>query len=180
MHKRHVVSLSDSERDELERLTRRGVTSPRRTLRARALLLADWGKTDQTIADALGMSVRTVERLRQRAVTDGALAALDDRPRPGGTPKLDDRQQARLMAEACSDPPAGRSHWTMHLLADRLVALEVVDTISAETVRRRLQTRPSSPGNSNTGASRPSPATSPGGWRPSWTCMPPPLIPSDR
>jgi hypothetical protein len=99
--------------------------------------------------------VRTIERLRQRAVTDGALVALDDRPRPGGTPKLDDRQLARLVAEACSDPPAGRSHWTMQLLADRLVALKVVDSISDETVRRGLKTRPSSPGSSNTGVSRP-------------------------
>jgi transposase len=155
MHKTHVVTLSDAERDDLERLTRRGVTSPRRTLRARALLLADWGKPDTVIAEALGLSVRTIERLRQRAVTDGALVALDDRPRPGGTPKLDDRQLARLVAEACSDPPAGRSHWTMQLLADRLVALKVVDSISDETVRRGLKTRPSSPGSSNTGVSRP-------------------------
>ena len=155
MYKTHVITLTDAERDALTRLTRRGVTSPRRTLRARALLLADWGKPDQVIADALGMSVRTVERLRPRAVSEGALAALDDRPRPGGTPKLDDQQPARLIAEACSDPPAGRRHWTMQLLADRLVELKVVESISDETVRRGLKTRPSSPGNTSTGAFRP-------------------------
>ena len=155
MQKTHVVSLTDAERDALERLTRRGVTSPRRTLRARALLLADWGKTDAVIAEALGLSVRTIERLRARAATDGALVALDDRPRPGGTPKLDDHQLARLVAEACSTPPAGRSHWTMQLLADRLVTLGVVETISDETVRRGLKTRPSSPGSTSTGASQP-------------------------
>jgi transposase len=119
------------------------------------LLLADWGKTDAVIADALGLSVRTIERLRARAVTDGALVALDDRPRPGGRPKLDDHQLARLVAEACSDPPQGRSHWTMQLLADRLVTLGVVEAISDETVRRTLKTRPSSPGSSSTGASQP-------------------------
>jgi transposase len=155
MHKTHVVTLSDAERADLERLTRRGVTSPRRTLRARALLLADWGKTDLVIAEALGLSVRTIERLRARAVAEGALAALDDRPRPGGTPKLDDRQQARLIAEACSDPPEGRSHWTMQLLADRLVTLGVVETISDETVRRSLKKAPSSPGNTSPGVSPP-------------------------
>lgn len=152
MQKAHVITLSDAEREELTRLTRRGVSSPRRTLRARALLLADWGKTDQVIAEALGMSVRTVERLRQRAADEGVLVALDDRPRPGGVPKLDDRQHARLIAEACSDPPAGRSHWTMQLLADRLVSLGVVEAISDETVRRGLKTRPSSLGSSSIGA----------------------------
>jgi transposase len=180
MHKTHVVTLSDAERDDLERLTRRGVTSPRRTLRARALLLADWGKPDTVIAEALGLSVRTIERLRQRAVAEGALAALDDRPRPGGTPKLDDHQLARLVAEACSDPPAGRSHWTMQLLADRLVALKVVDAISDETVRRGLKTRPSSPGSTSPGASRPSPVSSSGAWKPSSTCTPPHPIRSVR
>lgn len=154
MPKTQVVTLTDAEREALERLTRRGVTSPRRTLRARALLLTDWGKTDTAIAEALGLSVRTIERLRARAVTDGALAALDDRSRPGGTPKLDDHQLARLIAEACSDPPAGRSHWTMQLLADRLVTLGVVDTISDETVRRSLKSRPSNRGNTRPGVSR--------------------------
>lgn len=169
MLKTHVVNLTDAERADLERLTRRGVTSPRRTLRARALLLADWGKTDAVIAEALGLSVRTIERLRARAVSDGALDALDDRPRPGGTPKLDDRQHARLIAEACSDPPAGRSHWTMQLLADRLVELGVVETISDETVRRGLKTRPSSRGSTSTGAFQPSRASSSGDSTPCWT-----------
>lgn len=155
MHKTHVITLTDTERDHLEQLTRRGVTSPRRTLRARALLLADWGKSDAVIAEALGLSVRTIERLRARAVADGALAALDDRTRPGGRPKLDDYQQARLIAEACSEPPVGRSHWTMQLLADRLVALGVVESISDETVRRSLKRGPSSLGSSSTGASQP-------------------------
>lgn len=180
MHKTHIVTLSDAEREELECLTRRGVTSPRRMLRARALLLADWGKTDQVIAEALGLSVRTIERLRERAAADGALVALDDRPRPGGPPKLDDRQHARLIAEACSDPPAGRSHWTMQLLADRLVELEVVEAISDETVRRGLKKARSSPGNSSIGAFPPSPASSSGGSKPSSTCMRLPTIPPDR
>lgn len=152
MRKQYVITLTNEERATLEGMTRRGKTSARRTLRARALLLADWGKTDAVIAEALGMSQRTVERLRQRASSEGVLSALDDRTRPGGRPKLNDRQEAHLVALACSDAPDGRTHWTMQLLADALVTLGVVDTVSDETVRRTLKKTHWPPGSSSTGA----------------------------
>jgi hypothetical protein len=81
----------------------------------------------------------TVERIRQRFVAGGVERALRDQPRPGGRPKLDRKQEAFLIALACSAPPNGRARWTMQLLADRLVALEIVETISDETVRRTLK-----------------------------------------
>lgn len=180
MPKLHVIELTDDERTQLEQLTRRGQTSARRVLRARALLLADWGKTDRVIADTLGLHVRTVERLRERAASEGALAALDDRVRPGGRPKLSGPQEARLIAEACSDPPAGRACWTMQLLADRLVTLGMVESISDETVRRTLQKTISNPGCTATGAFPRSPVSSSGAWKPSLICTPSPTTPSDR
>jgi transposase len=139
MQKTHVIQLTEAERQLLTDLTRRGRTSPRRVARARILLLAEWNRPDRAIAAAVGVHPRTVERVRQRAATAGVLAAVDDQPRPGGRPKLDDRQTAHLIALACSDAPAGREHWTMQLLADRLVTLGVVEAISDETVRRTLK-----------------------------------------
>jgi transposase len=139
MPKTHVITLTADEEQQLTAITRRGRTSPQRMRRARMLLLASWNTPDRAIAAAVGVHPRTVERLRQRAASGGVLAALDDQPRPGGRPKLDDRQTAHLIALACSDAPAGREHWTLQLLADRLVTLGVVDTISDETVRRALK-----------------------------------------
>lgn len=147
------VRLSAADRDQLTALTRRG-THPARTLtRARALLLADRGLRDSEIATALGVHARTIQRLRRRTWEVGVAAALHDRPRPGGTPKLDGAQEAVLVALACSDPPLGRSQWTMQLLAERLLELEVVESISDETVRRTLKKTSSSRGASNSGAS---------------------------
>lgn len=86
------------------------------------------------------MGTSTVERIRKRFVTEGSLeAALTERPRPGGNRKLSGRQEAYLLALASSDPPQGNKRWTMQLLADRLVELEVVDSLSDETVRRTLK-----------------------------------------
>jgi transposase len=139
MPKRYLVDLTTAERTELLSLVRRGVTSARRLTRARILLLAHEGRTDEAIAAALHVHRATVERTRQRFVAGGMEQALRDRPRPGGRPKLDRKQEAFLIALACSAPPDGRARWTMQLLADRLVALEIVDAISDETVRRTLK-----------------------------------------
>jgi transposase len=103
------------------------------------LLLADEGGADAAIAAALHVHRATVERTRPRFVEGGIERALHDRPRPGSRPKLDRKQEAFLVALACSAPPDGRARWTMQLLADRLVALEIVDAISDETVRRTLK-----------------------------------------
>lgn len=135
----HRVRLSEEERTTLIALTRRGETHARRLIRAQVLLLADRGSTDRAISDALNVHPRTCQRLRQRACQDGVLAALDDRPRPGAARLLDETQEAHLIALACSDPPVGRETWTMQLLADRLVELQIVEAISDETVRRALK-----------------------------------------
>ena len=118
------------------------------------LLLADRGLRDTEIASAVGVHERTVIRLRRRFVEDGLAGTLAERPRPGAQPKLDRAREAYLVALACSDPPSGRTTWTMHLLAERLVELAVVTSISEETVRRTLKKTPSSRGRSSSGASR--------------------------
>jgi transposase len=139
MNKRYIVDLTADERAALLALLTKGVAPVRRLTRARILLLADEGGTDQEIAAALHVHPATVERTRRRFVEGGPEAALSERPRPGGRPKLDGRQEAHLVALACSAPPEGRKRWTMQLLADRLVALELVEAISDETVRRALK-----------------------------------------
>ena len=128
-----------------------------RVLRARVLLKADesagspaW--PDTTIADAFALSVSKIQRLRQRLVEAGLAAALVRHPSPQARPRtLDGAQEARLVTLACSTPPPGRARWTLQLLADQLVALEVVDTISDETVRVTLKKTCSSPGASGSG-----------------------------
>lgn len=137
--KKYIVALTEEERAELEAMTHKGQSPARRLKRAQILLAADAGIIDQTIASTVGADVRTVERLRQRFVEEGLEAALSERPRPGKARTLDGRQEAQLIALACSAPPAGRTQWTMQLLADRLVELAVVETISDETVRRTLK-----------------------------------------
>jgi transposase len=152
MAKRYIVSLSEAERTALGALLQKGTASVRKIRRAQVLLLADEGRTDAAIAGALQVGVATVERLRQRCVEEGLEAALAERPRPGGTPKLDGKGEAHLLALACTPPPSGRKSWTMQLLADKLVELGMVARISDETVRRRLKRGTSSRGNASSGA----------------------------
>jgi transposase len=102
-------------------------------------LLADEGRTDEEVAEALLTSVSTVERTRKRFVEGNLERALNESPRPGGKRKLTGKQEAYLVALACSDPPEGKKRWSMQLLADRLVELEIVEEISDETVRRTLK-----------------------------------------
>jgi transposase len=107
--------------------------------RARILLHAAEGATDEVIALAVRVGEATVERTRRKFVEGGLDWALRERPRPGGHRKLDSKQEAFLVATACSTPPDGRPRWTMQLLADRLVEVHLLDSISDETVRRTLQ-----------------------------------------
>lgn len=146
------VRLTSDQRHELTTLTRRGEAKARTITRARVLLLADRGLRDREIATAVGVHERTVIRLRRRFVEDGLADTLVERPRPGAAPKLTGTQQAHLVALACSDPPSGQTKWTMQVLAERLVELAVVDSISAETVRRTLKKTISSPGARSSGA----------------------------
>lgn len=154
MRKLHVVKLSDEQRKQLLDLTRKGKTSARMLRRANILLLTDEGMKDETIATTLNCSVSTIERTRKRFIQAGLEAALKEKPRPGGEVRLDARGEAHLIALACSTPPEGHAKWTMQLLADRLVELGVVETISDETVRRNLKKTFSNHGRRNSGVSR--------------------------
>ena len=144
--KKYVVDLTKVERAQLLDLTNKGKVSARKLKRAHILLLADEGRTDEAIAAALHVSVSTVERVRRRFVTGNVEHALNEQIRPGARRKLDGRQEALLVATACSTPPEGRSRWTMQLLADKLVELKLVDSISDDTVRRTLKKTISSHG----------------------------------
>jgi len=166
----YVVDLREEERAFLLDLLKGGKHSARKLARARILLLADEGKTDRAIAEVLHIGTATAQRIRKRFVEGGLEEALNERPRPGGKRKLDGKQEAFLIALACSDPPEGRKVWTMQLLADRLVELGVVEEISDETVRRRLKKTTSSPGSGSNGASPKSVLSSYGVWKMFWTC----------
>ncbi len=149
MGKKYEVSLESAQRSELERLVRSGTSPARRLLHARVLLRADDGETDQEVAESVEVSVRTVERVRRLFAGGGLGAALDRGPQPPRPQKrkLDGDAEAHLLALACSSPPDGRGHWTMQLLADRMVRLKYVDgPVSDETVRRCLKKTRSSPG----------------------------------
>jgi hypothetical protein len=169
---KYRVTLDADERATLERLVAVGKGAARRLTHARILLLADTAlgqeRSDANIVNALGTSVRTVERVRQRLVTEGFQAALDPKtqpPRPAKIKIKGDIEQ-RLIQLACSDPPEGRCHWTLQLLADELVVLGLAKSISTETVRQALKKTTSNRGLSSRGASRPRPTrTTSGGWR---------------
>jgi transposase len=151
--KKYKVTLTAGERQQLHDLVTTGKAAAKKLAHARILLKADAAEggpawDDQRIADATEVSTDTVARVRQRFVEQGLEAALTRKKqdRPSRERKLDGRAEARLIALACSAPPDGRKEWTMKLLADRLVELEVVDTVSDETVRRVLKKTNSSRG----------------------------------
>ena len=126
--------------------TRRGQSSGRKLKRALILCKADEGLTDQQVAEALLAGPSTVGRVRQRFVEGGLKRALEDLPRRGQRRKLDGKQEAHLVAVACSAAPEGHTRWTLRLLADRAVELELTDSISRETVRQVLKKTNSSRG----------------------------------
>jgi transposase len=151
--KKYKVTLDAEERAYLQGLIGAGKASALKLARARILLKADAGPEgpawpDASIALAVEVDVTTVERVRQRFVEEGLEAALDRKKqaRPSRERKLDGAGEARLVALACSDPPQGRAAWTLQLLADKLVELRVVGSISDETVRQVLKKTNSSPG----------------------------------
>ena len=150
--KRYQIQLAEPERQELKALANTGRGSARKRTHARILLLCDerredGGRTDVEVAAALEIGVSTVARVRRRCVEEGIESALSRKPQLNRRPKvLDGDAEARLVAIACGDPPAGRAKWTMQLLADRLVECEIVESVSSETVRRALKKTNSSPG----------------------------------
>lgn len=133
------IQLTDEQRQRLVDITSKGKVAVRMFKRSQILLLSEQGYKDQIIAERVGVSVATVERTRQKFVQQGLDQAITEKPRPGKPCKLDGNQSAFLIATACSQAPDGRANWTMQLLADRLVALNKVESISDETVRRMLK-----------------------------------------
>ena len=135
---KYPVALKVKEREWLQGLVRRGKVAARQATRARVLLLADRKEPQTQIVEALQVSRGLVQRICKRYCEEGLDAALEERPRPGAKRKLSGKQEATLIALACSDAPEGRTCWTMQMLADKLVELQVVDSISDETVRRTV------------------------------------------
>jgi transposase len=146
MAKKYIINLSEEERHYLRELTTKGQTKARRLRRARTLLLAGEGHADSFVAQALGCGIATVERTRARCVEEGLEAALSERARPGAERKLTGKEEALLVALACSEAPEGVQRWTMQLLADKVVELTGHETLSRETVRRTLKKTGTSPG----------------------------------
>ncbi len=150
MAKKYVVTLSEAERARLRTLIGSGTAPARALAHARILLKADQGEagpgwTDAAIAGAVEVGLATVASVRQAYATRGLDAALQQkRPDREYARTFDGEREARLIALACSDPPAGREHWSLRLLAEHLVRLEVVDTVSHETVRQALKQTSSS------------------------------------
>jgi hypothetical protein len=169
---KYRVTLTAEERAALEQLVSCGKAAARKLTHARILLLADDSRRDEhpdeQIVDALGTSLRTVSRVRQQLVTEGVEAALSRRRQPvrPGKIKIQGDIEQRLIGLACSDPPRGRCHWTLQLLADELVVLGLVDRVGIETVRQALKKTTSGRGWSSRGASHPTrtPSSS-GAWR---------------
>ena len=145
MAKKYRVTLSDEERDELTALIRKGKAAARKLAHARVLLQIDEsefgsGSTDEQTAQALHLSTRTVERVRERFVEQGLAAALLPKPSTRRYERaFDGAQEARLIALACSAPPEGKSRGTLRLLAEQAVELRIVDTVSHESVRQTLK-----------------------------------------
>ena len=148
---KYVVDLNEQEREHLLEVTRHGKSSARKIKRAHMLLKATQGLSDEQIAQAVDTSRATVLRTRKRFVEEG-LEALNERPRSGQPNKLDGRQQAHIIAVACSDPPQGHAHWTLRLLAAKVVQLDFAESISPEIVRKMLKKTNSNPGRKSSGA----------------------------
>jgi transposase len=137
--KHYIINLTEDEREELIRLTTTGRHSALKMLHARILLKTDKGLADEEVAEHLDVNVRTVERVRKRCAIEGISAAVNPRKRPLKVPKIDGEAEARLVQLACSEAPKGRQRWTLRLLADKLVELDVVESISHESVRQHLK-----------------------------------------
>lgn len=143
MNKKYIVDLDEEERRALNQITRSGKHSVRKIRWAHALLKADAGWNDEDIAEALDISLPTVQRIRQKFVEEGleiALGARSHKPRPY-LQRLDGEQEAKLIALVCRKAPEGRTCWTLRLLAEKIVELQIVDQISYQTVRRVLKKR---------------------------------------
>ena len=147
-----VVKLTREDREYLNRFIRRGKAPARSQTRARILLMADEGHPNKGIAEALKTTRPTVNRIRKRYCQDGLNSAIDEKPRSGAPPKINGTIEAQVTLLACSEPPEGKSSWTMQLLADKLVELEAIESISAMSIQRILKKVKPSPGRRFDGA----------------------------
>ena len=146
---KYAVRLAPEQREELQHLIRVGKSSARVTARARILLKSDDGWAAPQVAEALDVALGTVYRVKQRFTEEGLAGVLNDRPQANRCRKLDDRGEAHpvsstgqaLIALACSPPPAGHDHWTLRLLASKVVELKLASSMSHEGVRKRLKKR---------------------------------------
>ena len=137
--KKHIVKLTPEERQELRQLISSGQARARTLTRARILLKADENWSDEFISEALDVGVATVQRVRKRFVEGGLQALHNRKPQRKYRRKLDGKAEAHLIALSCSSPPEGHKRWTLRLLAERLVSLEEVESVSHETVRQMLK-----------------------------------------
>jgi hypothetical protein len=156
MRKQHHIALTPTQRAAAQAVLDRGTAAALTHRHARILLEADAAvrrrvRTDVQVANRCGVSARTVARVRERFATDGFAVALHGRPHRGATPKLSAEQEARLIALACTAPPAGHARWSVRLLADRVVTLEAMPPIGRELVRTTLKKTASSRGAANGG-----------------------------
>lgn len=166
MSEKHLVTLTGDEVVQIETLLRKGKTAARHLKRATILRYADEGYSDAEIHELTQASIATIERVRAKFVRGGLPWALADERRSGAPSKLDGKQEAFLIALACSAPPPGYTCWTMQLLADRLVQLQIVETqVSDETVRRTLKKTSSSRGCTSNGVFPKSVPNLSGGWK---------------
>ena len=139
MKKQYKVELSQEERSQRTRLTTQGTEKVRKVKPAKILLLADEGKKDEEIAERVEVSVGTVERIRKRYAQEGLEGAVNEKPRSGRPIGISAQTRAKITALACTDAPEGRARWTLRLLADKVVELEYIDSISYQSVRNILK-----------------------------------------
>ena len=138
MRRAQQIQLTEEQRDELKKLVSTGTSQARVLTRARIILMAAKGEGNQQIADALGVSWRTVIRIKARFKEEG-IEAIKERARPGRPPRITGEIEAKLVMLACSSPPEGRGSWTLKLLADKMVELQYIDHISDVAVMKRLK-----------------------------------------
>ena len=139
MRTKNPVKLKPKERKELKQLIGKGTEKARKITRCRILLLAHEGKTDTQIIEALKVARNTIRTVRSRYVQEGLEAAINEQSRSGAPKKFTGRQRAKITAIACSEPPEGRSRWTLRLIADKVVELNMAEDISHQTIKRILK-----------------------------------------
>jgi len=139
--KNHCVKLNEHQRQYLQKIVESGKDKARKITRCRVLLLADEakGKTDEEISDALGVCLATIFNIRRRYHREGLERAIEEAPRSGQPPKFNGRSMAKITTIACSKPPEGHARWSLRLLADQVVELDIVETISYNSVRNILK-----------------------------------------